>query len=142
MRVVVDTGVYVSALIRRQSTPGEVLNALRDGRFKTLYSTDMLIEIIEVLGRPALRLKYHIEPDDSLALLNLIRLRGELVTPTRRLSLCRDPKDDKFLEAALAGSADCLVSGDADLLDLGTFENIPILRPAEFLARFLPMLSG
>ena len=135
MRSVLDTGVLVSALIRRQGTTGEVLRLLRDGRFTAVYSTDLLVEIIDVLGRPALRAKYHIEPDDISALINLMRLRGELVTPTRKVTACRDPKNDKFLEAALAGGADCIVSGDADLLDLTPFEGIPILRPAEFLAR-------
>lgn len=135
MRAVVDTGVLVSALIRRQGTTGDLMRALRDGRFTAIYSTEMIVEIIDVLGRPAFRSKYHIEPDDITALINLIRLRGELVTPARRVAACRDPKDDRFLEAALAGDADCVVSGDADLLDLTPFENIPILRPAEFLAR-------
>ena len=135
MRAVIDTGILISALIRRQGTIGDVLRALRDGRFTTIYTTDILMEIINVLGRPAFRQKYHIEPDDIIALVNLMRLRGELVTPVRKVTACRDPKDDKFLEAALAGSADCVVSGDADLLDLTSFENIPFLRPAEFLAR-------
>ena len=135
MRAVVDTGILISALIRQHGTTGDVLNALRDRRFTVLYSTDTLVEIIEVLGRTPFRVKYHIEPDDILALVNLIRLRGELVTPGRRVKACRDPKDDKFLEAALAGQADCVVSGDADLLDLTPFEGISILRPAEFLAR-------
>ena len=141
MRAVLDTGVLVSALIRRQGTTGDVLRALRDGRFIAVYSTDILVEIIDVLGRPALRAKYHIEPDDISVAINLIRLRGDLVVPARKVAasppgtMCRDPKDDKFLEAALAGGADCIVSGDADLLDLAPFEDIPILRPAEFLAR-------
>jgi putative PIN family toxin of toxin-antitoxin system len=112
-----------------------VLRALRDGRFTAVYSTDLLVEIIDVLGRPALRLKYHIELDDISVVINLIRLRGDLVMPAHKVTACRDPKDDKFLEAALAGAADCIVSGDADLLDLTPFEDIPILRPAEFLAR-------
>jgi predicted nucleic acid-binding protein len=59
----------------------------------------------------------------------------ELVTPQNKISACRDPKDNKFLEAALAGEADCIVSGDADLLVLTPFEDIPILRPAEVLAK-------
>ena len=95
----------------------------------------MLVEMIDVIGRPHFRNKYHIEPEDITALINLIRLRGELVVPSQTIVACRDPKDDKFLEAALAGNADCIVSGDADLLILTPFENIPILRPAEFLAR-------
>jgi putative PIN family toxin of toxin-antitoxin system len=135
MRAVIDTGVFVSALIRRQGTTGDVLRALRDGRFTAIYTTDIVVEIIDVLGRERFRSKYHIEPDDITVLVNLIRLRGELVTPTRKVIACRDPKDDKFLDAALAVQTDCIVSGDADLLDLNPFEEIPILRPAEFLAR-------
>jgi putative PIN family toxin of toxin-antitoxin system len=135
MRAVIDTGVFVSALIRRQGTTGDVLRALRDGRFIVIYTTDIVVEIIDVLGRADFRAKYHIEPDDITALVNLIRLRGDLVNPIRRLTICRDPKDDKFLEAALATQTDCIVSGDADLLDLTPFEEIPILRPAQFLAR-------
>ena len=134
MRAVIDTGVFVSALIRKQGTTGDVLRALRDGRFTVIYTTDTVVEIIDVLGRADFRTKYHIEPDDITALVNLIRLRGELVTPNRKVTACRDPKDDKFLEAALATQTDCIISGDADLLDLKPFEEIPILRPAEFLA--------
>ena len=135
MRVVVDTGVLISALIRRQGTTGEVLGAFRDGRFILIYSTPILVEIIDVLGRAAFRTKYHIEPEDITALVNLVRLRGELVVPKAQVAKCRDPKDNKFLEAALAAQADALVSGDEDLLVLMSFIDIPILRPAEFLAR-------
>ena len=135
MRAVIDTGVLVSALIHRQGTTGEVLRALRDGRFSAVYATDILVEIIDVLGRSTLHNKYHIEPEDISIVINLIRLRGDLVVPLRKVTACRDPKDDKFLEAALVGSAGCIVSGDSDLLDLTPFENFPILRPAEFLAR-------
>ena len=83
--------------------------------------------------------------DDSRARIHTITHRitaegmdqwgGELVIPDQTVDACRDPKDNKFLEAALAGEADCIVSGDADLLDMGSFEEIPILRPAEFLAQ-------
>jgi len=135
MRAVIDTGVFVSALIRKQGTVGDVLRALRDGRFTAIYTTDIVVEIIDVLGREKFRAKYHIEPDDITTLVNLIRLRGELVTPTKKVTACRDPKDDKFLEAALVAKADCIVSGDADLLVLNPFEDISILRPSEFLAR-------
>ncbi len=135
MRAVIDTGVLVSALIRRQGTTGDVLRALQDGRFTIIYTTPILVEVVDVLGRPTLRLKYHIYPEDLTALINLIRLRGEMAFPTRRVSICRDAADDKFLEAALAGQADCIVSGDGDLLSLDRFEGVPVLRPAEFLAR-------
>jgi putative PIN family toxin of toxin-antitoxin system len=135
MRAVIDTGVVVSALIRQQGTTGGILRALRDGRFTIVFTTAAMIEIIDVLGRDSFRTKYHIQPEDITALVNLIRLRGELVNPLRPVAACRDPRDDKFLEAALAGNADAIVSGDADLPVLNPFEKIPILRPAEFLAQ-------
>jgi len=135
MRAVIDTGVLVSALIRKQGTTGDVLRALRDGRFTVIYTTDIVVEIIDVLGRAKFRAKYNIEPDDITTLVNLIRVRGELVVPNKKVTACRDPKDDKFLEAAIAAQADCIVSGDADLLDMTPFQETPILRPAEFLAR-------
>ena len=135
MRAIIASGVFVSAPIRQSGTTGDVLRAARDGRFQLVYSTELVVELIDVLGRTTFHEKYHIQADDISVLVNLIRLRGEVVTPSRRVTDCRDPKDDKFLEAALAGSADCVVSGDADLLVLTPFEHIPILRPAEFLAR-------
>lgn len=135
MRAVIDTSVLVSALIRPQGTTGSVLKALRDGLFTILYSSESILEVVEVLGRDKFRQKYHIEPDDISALVNLIRLRGEAVYVNLKVAECRDPKDDKFLEATLAGNADCLVSGDQDLLSMNPFRDIPILSPAEFFAK-------
>jgi len=136
MRVVVDAGVLVSALIRCQGATGSVLRAIRDGRFTVSYSTPILIEVIDVLSRPPFHTKYHIQPEDITDLVNLIRLRGELVTPQQQVSDCRDPKDNKYLEAALAGGVDVIVSGDDDLLILHPFRDIPIWRAAEFIAKF------
>ena len=135
MRAVVDTGVLVSGLIRPQGTTGDVLRALRDRRFVIIYTTPIVVEIVDVLGRSPFRAKYQIQPDDVTALVNLIRLRGELVLPQITATACRDPKDNKFLEAAAEGNADAVVTGDSDLLVLHSFQGIPILRPAEFLAR-------
>jgi uncharacterized protein len=53
-----------------------------------------------------------------------------------RIKLCRDAKDDKYLELALSGKADCIISNDEDLLVLNPFENIPIITPKEFLDRY------
>ena len=134
MRVVIDTGVLVSGLIRPRGTTGEALLALRDGKFTVLYSNETIMEIIDVLGRDKFRLKYHILPDDISALINLIRLRGEVVIPKQRVADCRDPKDDKFLDVALSGDADCLVSGDLDLISMNPYRSILLNTPAEFVA--------
>ncbi len=135
MRAVVDTGVLVSALIRRQGPPGAILQALLDHRFTAFYTTETLMEIVDVLGRDRFRTKYHILPDDIAALVQVVRLRGELVIPTRVVEACRDRKDDKFLTAAVAGQADCIVSGDGDLLVLSPFEGIEVFFPVTFLTR-------
>ena len=59
----------------------------------------------------------------------------ELVAITQRITLCRDPRDDKFLELALAGRADFLVTGDVDLLTLDPFHGTAIMDPATYLGR-------
>lgn len=61
---------------------------------------------------------------------------AEMVVPVRLYRICRDPKDDKFLDAACAGGAGCIVSGDADLGTLGEFEDIPIITAAQYLEGF------
>ena len=61
---------------------------------------------------------------------------AEMVEITETITDCRDAKDNKFLELAVSGKADCIVSGDADLLVLNPFREIPILTPREFLTRY------
>jgi putative PIN family toxin of toxin-antitoxin system len=133
MRVVVDTNVLVSALILPRASVGPVLLCLRQGDYTILYNQSLLEELVDVLNRPRIRHKYGLTEEDIQALLGLILLRGEVVIPEQRITACRDPRDDKFLEVAVAGEADLIVSGDQDLLALHPFEAIPILSPAEFL---------
>jgi len=134
MRVVVDVNILVRALIKPGGTVGPVMQRLRDGAFTLLYSEAILEELLDVLSRPRIRAKYQLEDDDIETVLLLILLRGESVAPSRRITACRDPLDDKFLEVAVAGRADVVVSGDQDLLVLSSYEGIPIVTPASFLA--------
>lgn len=133
MRAVVDTNFLVSALIRPQGRVGVVLWHLRQGIYTLLYTQPLLEELVDVLSRPRIRDKYGLDEEDVKTVLALILLRGEAVAPERAILACRDPRDDKFLEAAVAGRADAIVSGDEDLLVLHPFEGIPILSPAAFL---------
>jgi putative PIN family toxin of toxin-antitoxin system len=134
MRVVVDTGILVRALIKPQGTVGPVLQRLRDGAYTLLYSEPLLEELVDVLSRPRIRDKYHLGDEDVKTVLRLLLLRGEGVAPDHPIIACRDAKDNKFLEVATAGKADVIVSGDADLLVLNPFEGISIVGPADFLA--------
>jgi putative PIN family toxin of toxin-antitoxin system len=134
MRVVLDTGVIVSGLLRKTGPPGSLLKLLRDGKYRVVFSAEMLVELIEVLSRPKFRNKYHIGPADIRAVIHLLRLRGELVAPVIHVEICRDVKDNKFLDVALAARVEAVVSGDQDLLELKQIDKIPIIRPIDFLA--------
>jgi putative PIN family toxin of toxin-antitoxin system len=133
MRVVVDTNILVRAVIRPQGTVGPVLLRLRQGDYTLLYARSLLEELLDVLNRPRIREKYGLTSQDIQTVLGLILLRGEEVTPLERITACRDPKDDKFLEVAVTGEAGVIVSGDQDLLVLHPFGGIPIVTPRAFL---------
>ncbi len=134
MRVVIDANIFISALIRPDGKPGQIIQRWRDGSFILLYSDTLLQEWLDVLSRPRIQNKYHLTNEDAQTILMFILLRGEAVTPNRKITACRDPKDNQFLEVSAAGQADVIVSGDKDLLVLNPFEDIPIVSPHSFLA--------
>jgi putative PIN family toxin of toxin-antitoxin system len=133
MRAVVDTNILVRAVIQPAGAVGPVLMRLRQGDYTLLYAQPLLEELVDVLNRPRIRDKYQLTDQDIQAVIGLILLRGEAVLPQERITACRDPKDDKFLEVAVAGEADVIISGDDDLLVLHPFAGIPILSPSAFL---------
>lgn len=134
MRTVVDTNILVRALIKPQGSVGPVLQRLRRRDYTLLLSRATLDEAVEVLHRPRLRDKYDLSDSILRAALRHLVLRSELVQPDVQIAVCRDPKDDKFLEVAVAGKADAIVSGDDDLLILDPYAGIPIVTPRRFLA--------
>lgn len=134
MRVVVDTNVFVAALLS-DATPRRVYQAFLAGTITLLFSRQTLFELATVLRRPSIRLVTSRAEADSL--LSAIQRDGVFVEVKEPVLACRDPKDNRFLECALAGRAACLVTGDRDLLTLHPFRGIRILRPADFL-RLLP----
>lgn len=134
MRAVVDTNILVRALIKPQGPTGPVLLRLRDAAYSLVYSESLLSELVDVLSRPRIQGKYHLTEADVRVVLALVRLRGVGVEPERRITACRDVKDNQVLEAAIAGRADVIVSADDDLLVLHPFEGIPIIGAAAFLA--------
>ena len=134
IRAVVDTNILVRAVIKPTGSVGPVLQRLRRREYSLLISRATLDELVEVLYRPRLRTKYELSDRVLRATIRLIVLRGELLQPGRRIIACRDPRNDKFLEVAVSGRAQVIVSGDEDLLTLHPFERIPIVAPARFLA--------
>jgi putative PIN family toxin of toxin-antitoxin system len=130
MRVVVDTNVFISAIFKATSVPAVALSLIhRDDTL--LRSADTEAELRAVLARPRFAPYLTASATDWL---NHTLSHAELVSVEQRINLCRDAKDNKFLELAHAGRADLIVSGDADLLELNPFRNIPIINPAAFIS--------
>lgn len=128
-RVVLDTNTLVSGL-GWGGVPVAVVDAGLAGRFDIVTSPPLLAELRRVLSYP--RLATVIGDVDEIV--RLISLVSRVVEPAEALDLVRDPDDNRVLEAGLAGEADVIVTGDADLLDLGTVGGIRVLTASDLLA--------
>lgn len=115
MRAVVDTNIWVSAIISPKGAPARVLQAYRDSRFTLVTSDNLLDELRDVLNRPRIANKYGIRADDVDTLINVMRAGSVLVRTTGTVRVCRDPDDDESIEVAIVGEADAVVSRDDDL---------------------------
>jgi len=132
-RWVIDTNVLVSWVLRPLSVPGRSVDRAIDlGRL--LFSKETHRELLSVIRRP--KFDGYVSLDRRVAFLVRLDDLIDWVQPTRAIRACRDPKDDQFLEAAVHGNADALITGDADLLALHPFHDIPILTPDRFLSGF------
>lgn len=132
-RVVVDTGVVISGLIQKEGISRVALNLVLQIH-TPLVSLATFSELKEVMFRPKFERVF--TNDDVLVMLKIISLKSEQVEIRSRVEVCRDPKDNMFLELAIDGLADVIISRDPDLLVLHPFEGIPILSPADFLKMF------
>jgi putative PIN family toxin of toxin-antitoxin system len=131
-RVVLDTNVFLSGLFSSTSTPARAVErAVREDRI--LASTETLRELAEQLLSP--RFDRYVSRERRMALLDRLAPNLELVEIIQQVRASRDPKDDPFLEVAVNGSADLVVTGDRDLLALHPFRGIDIVQPAVYLAR-------
>jgi len=132
-RFVVDTSVIISACLSPKGKPQQVLKYIAENGI-ILFTHDSFDEALTRLKRPKfdkwLALSFR---EDFL--LNTLSF-SEWVSITGTLRACRDPNDDMFLETALIGKADAIITGDKDLLVLNPFEDIPILTAAGFLEQF------
>ena len=129
--IVFDATTLVSATFRRDGVPAQaVRHALRSDR--VAVSEAVLAELLDVLDRP--RLARFVDPELRVELVGQLDSLGAFFTPTETIADCRDAKDDKYLELAVAAGAGIIVSGDADLLVLHPWRAVRILRPAEYLA--------
>jgi putative PIN family toxin of toxin-antitoxin system len=130
-RVVLDTNALVSRLLVPQSLPARAVRlAIASGQ--VLASDATLTELADVLGRR--KFDPYVTVADRQQFLRLLGRVVERVPIVHVVRACRDPKDDTFLELAVNGQAEVIVTGDRDLLALHPFRGIPVLTPAAFVA--------
>lgn len=134
MRAVLDTNVFISGLMLPDSIPGRIVAAWRAGQFDLVLSEPMLEEIARVLAYPKIVRRLKWDEAQIVRYVSLLRFEAEVVnikdTPA---SVPGDPDDNPVLATLIASAADCLVSGDDDLLSLA--RQYPIISPSDFIQR-------
>ena len=130
-RCVVDTNVLISALLQPSGRTGEALGAIRTAGGVLIFSDQTFAELASRLARS--KFDRYVDQVVRQQFLSELAAVAEWVAMAGVLRACRDPDDDKFLETAISGEADCIVTGDGDLLALDPFEGVPILTPRDFL---------
>lgn len=129
MRVVLDTNILISATLKRNSPPKQVLD------FVVNYA--LLISSIETISEYTTKINHKkfkkVSAEAKKEIFDSIFDATKFIPITEKITTCRDEKDNMFLELAVCGKADYIVSGDKDLRVLNPFRNIPILNAVEFL---------
>ena len=132
MRIVVDTYVLISGVFFG-GFPRKILRASVEGRIRACASMEILNEYQEIIREMVQRKQGNID----VSILNPLIRSMEIVEPTSKIEICRDPDDDKFINCARDAQAMYIVSGDKDLLVIQEFENISIVTAKEFYERYL-----
>jgi len=140
IRAVIDTNIWVSAILNPFGFPSRLRKSFTKGLFQPVISEPMFIELAEVLNRPRIKDKYGLAAADIKELLVLIEERSESVHISGGVKLCRDRNDDMVIETAIKGRVEYLVTRDDDIKHDGEVSsflhqyNVSILTVAEFLS--------
>lgn len=129
---VFDTNAMVDALMFRRSFGRRAFD-LAQNQGVIVYSRDTFAELAEVIYRP--KFDPYITDTERETFLRFYARECRFVEPTEAVTVCRDPKDDKFLSLAVAAAAATIVSRDQDLLVLSPFRGIEIIEPRAFVER-------
>jgi uncharacterized protein len=134
MKAVLDVGQYVSATIRADGHPAQVLAAWHAGEFDLFTAVPILDDLRRVLAYPRIR-KRHQWRDEEIDLFVVSLGVAAHLTPGELevTAVVEDPTDDKILACAKEGKVDYIVSSDEHLTKLGIYEGIPIVPPRRFL---------
>jgi putative PIN family toxin of toxin-antitoxin system len=129
-RAVADTNVLVSRLILPESVPAQVLRQIELNSL-LLFSESTMNELADVLSRQ--KFDRYVSLDDRKGFLMRLGKIAEFISILQQVRECCDPKDDKFLEVALNGRADVIITGDTDLLAMHPWRGVAILSAAGYL---------
>lgn len=137
MRVVVDANVFVSALLSKNGSPGKVVTRLVEGGHTFLVSKKTVTELRRILGYPKIQKVLKWSDNEIEKFVSSVELLAEEVDTTFVPAglECLDPDDLEYLNVAVLGHAECVVSGDKDLLVLERVRDIPMLTPVQLLNR-------
>ena len=135
-RLVIDTNVFVSGLISASGAPAKILRAIRQNHALHVVSDPIVEEYLRVLDYPRIR-KFEKISDEFIATIAAYLIyQTHRVELTSNVRMSRDPDDDVFLQTAVDGQANLLISGDkTDLLSLTAIEDIPIVTAREAIVR-------
>ncbi|HLC64790.1 MAG TPA: putative toxin-antitoxin system toxin component, PIN family [Candidatus Nanoarchaeia archaeon] len=132
MKVVLDTNIFISG-IHWSGGSEKILRAWFSGKFILVISPEIISEITETLAS----FRVPMEKEDIAWWKKALINKSLLVAPSFKVDVVKsDPDDNKFIEAALSGNADYIITQDKHLLDIKNYEGIAILPPNEFLAIF------
>jgi len=129
--VVLDTSVWISGVFFQRGIPARILRAWRDRRFEIVVTSETLAELERKLREKVV--EFGADPALAGEWVIYVKTFARVVSATGDADgVCRDPDDDKFLDAALSGGARCVVSSDHDLQVLGEYQDVKVLSPREF----------
>ena len=132
-KFIIDTNILISSFLIRNSVTFKAMETARS-KGLLLFSEDTFLEFELVLFRR--KFDKYFSKEERLQIVEKLHDEAFFVPVASNIQLCRDPKDDKFLDLAIDTDASCIITGDKDLLVLHPFRNIPILSPATFLNTF------
>jgi len=132
MIVVLDTNVLASGLLTPFGSSGEIVRMMSSGKLTLEYDARILIEYQEVLNRP----KFQFDKDTIDILIDYIKKNGQAVTTEPLAKPLPDPDDAPFLEAAIEGKSEILVTGNKVHYPVKFRKGIKVLSPTEFIKFF------
>ena len=134
IRIVLDANQFVSALLKPRSNPAQIISLIREDKVKLLMSEEIISEISNVLLYSKILKRHGKTPEYIAGFIRKLRVVSVMTNVGLTIDAIEDdPSDNKYLECAVEGGADFIISGDSHLKDLKVFRGIRIVSPADFI---------